>query len=602
MSHENKFHLLGLALSGATLLLAFGASCSLTGVTKIDVGKCETDKECTDALNPDEGYYLECAAFECVNRQCQPIQDEVCDGFDNDCDYLIDEPPKSKEPLLSAQRSSFLAGVTEIVGGSAARSPAISQLFLQHADGKVSSVDPESGDLSTVKSLTHEDPGALSTTLVEGCYTAASASPGACNFNQTVVAGGERLAYFAHISSSTCSAGELRIGVLDLENEQTGLAGFIDRGPGFRNPAYRGVGTRGSLCSDNERSACRSAKDNYLALVADGASSGAQNDARDQVIESCGVSRPAIAAAESQALVAYLGAGLQEKVCGQEPVKVLGLVMHGRIGLRNGEFAWGDPSGDGAPLTLGTTTVGTPPALVAPFEEGFLLAHSTEDGKIRLAYVEKQQAPPVNNGTECPDDDCESRTDLEVPQLSGVQDLLTTPVKSAAGPASGIRIAHQTLDGGEVALALSWVEGCVDEEGEVEGAPAFVKILRLRPREGDIPEVLLNGPVIALGDSSAFPLSVPSRLPFLQPGLERNGVTAVEADQGGFFVITRPNRSAAIRISLFDGRPLIAGETIDVGAPTSRFHLALGQGDEDQFLVSEVESAEVDRATFTCSD
>jgi hypothetical protein len=329
-----------------TLLAA--ASCSLTGITDIEVGKCETDKECTDALNPDEGFYADCAAFLCVNKKCEPVGGEICDGLDNDCDYLIDE-------LLTAERSEFLSGTTTVETMTVARSAALSRVYLQHADAKVSSVDPESGDSAQVRMLAQASNDELDTELSEGCVTTTASTPSECNFNQTAVAGGARLGYFAQIASNTCKGGELRVGVIDPEEDQAGLSGFIDRGPGFRNPAYRGVATDGSLCSNNGRSDCIQAKADYLAMVNEGASASALNDARDLVTQSCGVSHPSIAAVGAQALVGYLGVPLTSSVCGGDPVDVLGLLIHGRVGLRDGEFSWGDPSGNGVPSSCRTT-------------------------------------------------------------------------------------------------------------------------------------------------------------------------------------------------------------------------------------------------------
>ena len=333
---------------GMSLLCELFIGCSLTGFTDVRVGECsggsKGDQECQAALNEAEGFYPECAAFKCVFNgdfnQCQRVAGEVCDGLDNDCDRVIDEPEAGSSSInLKVFSDELVGGVSTVESATLSLSDALARIYVQRPNKSVLAVSLETGEAPTVtpraQQKTTEFTEEFFVELDDGCYGPSGDSPQACNLNQSVTAAGSSMGFYASLNSQGCSSGELHVGAIDptIPDE------FVDRGRAFRSPAYRGVATEGSRCSNNGTPACEKLKAEVAAGDGDTKNLGTV----------CGVSRPAISALKTQALTAFVGIGLTDNACEAEPSNVFALLTHAREGDRNGTFYWADPSGDGVP-------------------------------------------------------------------------------------------------------------------------------------------------------------------------------------------------------------------------------------------------------------
>jgi len=546
--------------------------CSLTGVTDITPGECTTDKGCQDALNSENGFYEGCAAFACVSGQCQPIAVEICDGKDNDCDYLIDEADSSgDDALLSLAESEFATGIPEPRSASFANSTELSRVYLQlEGESSVWGVDRDSGEGQVARAMAQAEPNGVSEDrfieLEAGCFAPGSDWATGCNLNEVVTAADDEVGYYAQINTNGCVAGELHVGIIDPAAPEQ----LVDRGRGFRSASYRGVATRGSRCSDNGTEACSAAK----ALADEGSGTSSE------LAEACGVSRPSISEIETQALVSYLGLGQKKSQCAQAtPSAVYGIVVHRRTPSSGSTFYWGDTSGDGEPEELGETRGAGAPATVGLGDLGFLVAHGDAEENVRLIWMPSQQ-PPISVGTDC-GGDCDARpSENRTAPLAGVEEFvkLASPGGSVV---DGVSLSFEPIyeeDSEELRegfLTVTWMDRCGDGSSDFE-ADAFAQLLRVSFRDGH-PEITEEFARIALGKTQVAPLPHPSDAPFVAPGFERGGEVSNAENSGGVFVFTRPDNSAAARIAFFDGA-LIDPAPISLPSSTSQPLIGLEPG------------------------
>lgn len=601
-SIEKKRLLSAFGLVVGALGAGFFVGCSLTSIPFVRVGECESDASCNEALE------ARCAEYECVTttdkkgesfKQCQRIDGERLDGLDNDCDGIVDNPGNGNTPLVQTAGLEIASGLGDFSSIALSTSRALTQIYIQKDDGTVLALPPEGGEPTPVSMMAQADNAELQNALTAGCFSPNNTEAQPCDINQSATAAGSTLGFFAQIKTSGCRQGELRVGVIDPEAPDE----FIDRGPAFRNPSYQGVATYGSPCTENGRTACVDAKQEYAELFTQGASEPELADVRDTITSECGVSRPAIAALRDQALVAFLSAQKEEDVCQTGSVDIFGLLLHERTGLRNGEFYWADPSADGVPDHLGTTLSAQPPALREIGELGFLMAHPEASGELTLTFIPRQATPLGNSGLDCPDNDCTSREGLETDPLSGAEVLMTL---TTSGVAEGVKMQWHAVTEDEGVLLVTWVRGCSPADHQLENVSAYAQALRIDV-SGTTPEVLWTGDTINLGTTRSFPIAVPSLQEFVVDGFERNGKTATVDDLSGFFVLTRPLEVQAVRIASFDGALLSADELIPVhpfaddpdARPNAYRYLgAVGENNPDEFYLRMTGESSIIRVNF----
>ncbi len=602
MVRKNKLQrALLLSLLGVPLALVGG--CSLTSLVDVRVGECSGDNEeghrrCQEILNPKYGFYEGCAAFKCVELddyfQCQMVEDEVCDGEDNDCDYLIDEP-SDRGTLLKTQASDLVSGIERAQTLSLAESEEFGRsLYLQENDDSLVQVALDGDgststpvELRTQKPISNVGSKASFVELTDGCYTAPNGAVGNCRTSQAVATAGANVGFFAYVNTQGCSAGELRVGVMEQSHPEE----FVDRGLATRDPTYRGVHTQGTRCSSNLEEACESLK-------------GADDPSSEDLSAACGISSPTLAALsadegkdgklDDQALVAYLGLKASNPECSKEPTNLLSLLVHSSTGTFDKSFHWSNPSQDGVPEILGKTKSGSPPSVITLDDRGFLVTHGNAEGGIRLVWVPRQAPPDKVLGVSCPSDDCSSRDGVETEPLKNVEEVSVLKAKGTS-LADAISVTQLRLNDDQIALLLTWVDGCARKNVTL-GLEAKAQLLVLNLSE-KVPAVEKEFDVVSLGPVLEAPLATASTSPFVVSGFERNDEEATDHNNGGFLVFVPSHAPHVLRLAAFDGQPVVGEEEIE--AESWSYLLALGP---DSVAAHDEESGKLKAVTVACGE
>lgn len=597
-----------LLTSTPLVLIALALGCSLTGVADFELPECKDDAECREAFNPEHGYYAECAAFRCETRgkrkECVPVSGEIFDGKDNDCDRLIDETDAGEQTIQTEERVIAKAVALLPPQATLARSSGFGEALYYASTGYGFQVPlgEESTDAQAIGFFTQvgakTDSGTYGSAELEelrpGCSVPAPALAScdldtdkgrracvnerqpvkSCNFEDLTAAAGPRTGFFAAVNLEGCTAGELRVGIIDPSSKSQ----LIARGLGARDPTYRGVSTRGSACSDNGTAACKAAKE---------AGEGTA------IANACGISKPALAASTDQALVAFLGHSASSNEC-KSSTKVLGLALHEQSAIFGKEYFWSNPSHDGEPDVLGSTNGGAAPAIAALGDRGYLVAFGNDDDELEILFVPSQPRP---SALPSPDDlltfpAYEDRSTYETPPLAGVTQVAKLRETSLV---DGVQLALLEKAADRVTVGLSWLDGCSRGGGNSD---AHFKLIELDLSEA-VPSLAFQSARVELGSSSRAPIVLRSECPFVVSGLSRGGRKATRSDDGGFYVITgtKDLGAQAVRIAAFDGQRVDPNETLSPLPTGSTYLNAMGPGE----FLSYSEDQELVLSTFGCS-
>ncbi|HJL17890.1 MAG TPA: hypothetical protein RMH99_19650 [Sandaracinaceae bacterium LLY-WYZ-13_1] len=443
---------------------------------------------------------------------------EVCNGFDDDCDGVIDErfvaDDVATNPLPAEPPETLVAvgGVDAL--GSVGYGPGAGAVALAHADDGTASFGLVGGAMSADTELGFARASSLTslsdTELTEGCHTPrtdGTIGNGSCVFDDLDLGLTEESVFTAVVSTGGCSDGQLRVGYVERGDASAGRV--IERGPRRRSNAFAGVDVDPTMTGD---------------LPCTGASraSGARGAARPSV-GAMNRSGP-----EDQALVAWLATPIGRDACGGDPVDVEILATLREEETFGDTIGWVTGSNDGVPQVVGATPGGGRPGIGVWEGTGYLVAFAAEGGGIALSFVDQAARPPAYDRDGAPDEARPTDT------LS-ITDLGTIPTD---GSPDDVSVSFGSIRPGGIDVALAWREGC----GSGSETVWFRQLFLTR-----------DGGTVRLDEDQSFdavpltaeatPAAGPPTLAYtfagmLAPGVERadGRPTASDMDDGGWIV------------------------------------------------------------------
>lgn len=548
-------HTFGLSLA------LLSSSCTLLGLDEFEVPRCESDAQCALALNAENGFYAECRPFVCTAAgACERDDAERCDGADNDCDLVVDEGALGGEAVV----------VVEALGGAdrvtyAAGSPGRAVASTRAGRGRFALVAPSTSVAAGVE-IEHgrnADDNPSRRDEASGCAREGGTATSCNEVDVALGFAGDRV-LAAAVSTQGCDAGQLRVGTLGEDGT------LLQLGPRLRSNVHTGVDpTADGACTGARRAGC-----------ADGGAG-------------CGAARPALATIETapvpQGLLAWIGATVERAECGGEAADVESVVLYLRTGELDGAFEWVSASDEGAPLVLGRTSGGGPPAVAAVGSRGFLVGFGDLGDRLSLWFVPAQPAPPDNPGF-CSGCDPNDRAGREIGAVVGVSEVgRFAGVGDGAVDHVAASVGALRRDGDRTVLdvGLAWRQGC----GTPDARIGFRRVVLEAP--GGAARVIDEGRAVEVAVGAVGPPAVGWQdRGFVVAaedaggrGFGRDGRVASSADDGGWLVVyaldgdLRARRALELDGALLDEPPieLADGDTRapfvhDQGRVTVVFH------------------------------
>ena len=493
------------------VLVAAGMLASCTLIVSPQKGQsCTADEQCA-ATSALAGFPETCRRYFCNEGTCLEYEDgdEICDGWDNDCDGVIDEPSDAREEPWRAATASA-QGVPPRVPLSYGGAPwALTASWAEAGiggqaeviEGTVTTAQPMHY-LTTTTDLDLDGPGCFYEAPLMQVVECSMASAASAPTHE------ERgLQLLATVTTQSCAAGRLLIGHTPPPSPGDGVP-VVLRAPieGASN-SVNGIDTGGGSCTGASRPGC----------VGTGGGCGAGRPSISAIASAIPASATERRVAEG--LVAWVGDTVGRPHCGAAAAPVEAVVAHLQRRFDRTEHFWVTSSGEAIPERLGETVGGGAPASASWRDQGWVLAFGNAEGNVELVWIPSQPDPPSSTSGEA------------VPPLVGV----TTLGELTASGADHVALAIGSVGDMGLEVGLVWLEGCGSEAQRIvfqriAATVSGADLTSVAPLGASVPldasETSLGAPALAYSSAS-----------FLVAGTTRADQTVTEARSGGWVAL-----------------------------------------------------------------